>query len=99
MSSISGRLPYRPLRGEPHCLFLAAEVRRRANPAGFLDKCGEDWLIEGVLLPLFLRLGFHRAVQPGAEICCWSTARASGCVSMLPTRRLLRFGIQVRRGN
>jgi len=73
-------------------------VRRRADLAAYLANCSEDELIENVLLPMFRQLGFHRITAAGHKDKALEYGKDIWMRFTIPTRHLLYFGIQVKRG-
>jgi len=86
------------LQANPHRPLTAAEVRRRAELAAFLDVCSEDELIEEVLLPLFRQLGFHRITATGHKDKALEYGKDVWMRYTLPTQHYLYFGIQAKKG-
>ncbi|SDN50960.1 hypothetical protein SAMN04487981_105284 [Streptomyces sp. cf386] len=82
----------------PHRPLSAAEVRRRADLAAYLDKCREDELIEEVLLPLFRQFGFQRITAAGHRDKALEYGKDIWMRYTLPTQHFLYFEIQVKRG-
>lgn len=79
----------------PHRPLTPAEVKRRADLTGYLDKCSEDELIEEILLPLFRHLGYHRITSVGHKDKALEYGKD---VWMLPTQHVIYFGIQAKKG-
>jgi hypothetical protein len=82
----------------PHRPLTAAEMKRRADLAAFLDACSEDELIEEVLLPLFRQLGFHRITAAGHKEKALEYGKDIWMRYTLPTQHYLYFGIQAKKG-
>jgi hypothetical protein len=86
------------LQVNPHRPLTPAETERRANLATYLDTCSEDQLIEGVLLPLFRQLGFHRITAAGHKDKALEYGKDIWMRYTLPTQHQLYFGIQAKKG-
>lgn len=86
------------LQANPHRPLSAAEVKRRADLAAYLDTCSEDELIEEVLLPLFRQLGFHRITAAGHKDKALEYGKDIWMRYTLPTQHVLYFGIQAKKG-
>ncbi len=82
--------PHRPLSSE--------EITRRKHLSDYLDRCSEDELIEGVLLPLFRNLGFRRITAAGHKDKALEYGKDIWMKYTLPTGHVLYFGIQVKKG-
>ena len=82
----------------PHRPFTPKEIERRGQLIGYLDKCSEDELIEGVLLPLFRQLGFYRITAAGHNDKALEYGKDIWMRYVLPTQHVLYFGIQVKKG-
>ena len=78
----------------PHRPFTPAEVKRREQLVGYLDKCSEDELIEEVLLPLFRQLGFHRITAAGHKDKALEHGKDIWVRFTLPTQHVIYFGVQ-----
>jgi hypothetical protein len=85
------------LEANPHRPLSAAEVKRRADLAAYLDGCSEDNLIEEVLLPLFRQLGFHRITAAGHMDKALEYGKDIWMRYTLPTQHVLYFGVQAKR--
>ncbi|GJM01744.1 MAG: hypothetical protein DHS20C08_02450 [Rhodomicrobium sp.] len=83
---------------EPHRPFTSDEVLRRYKLSDYLNKCSEDELIEGVLLPLFRQLGFHRITATGHKDKALEYGKDIWMRYSLPTQHILYFGLQVKKG-
>jgi hypothetical protein len=81
----------------PHRPFSQDELERRERLAAYLDKASEDELIEGVLLPLFRQLGFHRITAAGHKDKQLEYGKDIWMRYTLPTQHLLYFGLQAKR--
>ncbi|SFB04107.1 hypothetical protein SAMN04515620_11429 [Collimonas sp. OK607] len=86
------------IAANPHRPFSAAELKRRDRLNTYLDSSSEDTLIAEVLLPLFRQLGFHRVTAAGHEDKALEYGKDIWMKYTLPTRHLLYFGIQVKKG-
>jgi hypothetical protein len=86
------------LEANPHRPLAAAEVKRRHQLAAYLDRCSEDELIEGVLLPLFRQLGFHRITAARHKDKALEYGKDIWMRYTLPTQHILYFGIQAKKG-
>ena len=64
----------------------------------FLDGASEDELIEEVLLPLFRQLGFHRITAAGHRDKALEYGKDVWMKHTLPTRHVLYFGLQAKKG-
>lgn len=82
--------PHRPLSNE--------ELERRDALSAFLDQASEDELIEGVLVPLFRHLGFHRVTPTGHTDRALEYGKDLWMKFTLPTQHVLYFGIQAKKG-
>lgn len=82
----------------PHRPFSPAEQERRDKLAAYLDGASEDELIEGILLPLFRQLGFHRITPAGHKDKALEYGKDVWMRLTLPTQHRLYFGIQAKRG-
>lgn len=82
----------------PHRPFTPDEMRKRDALASFLDRCSEDDLIEQILLPLFRQLGFHRITAAGHKDKALEYGKDVWMRYILPTRHVLYFGLQVKKG-
>jgi hypothetical protein len=82
----------------PHRPFTRKEIERRDNLSKYLDKCSEDELIEEILLPLFRQLGYHRVTAVGHKDKSLEYGKDLWMRYVLPTRHVLYFGIQVKKG-
>lgn len=82
----------------PHRPFSAAEQKRREQLSRYLDKASEDDLIEGMLLPLFRQLGFHRITAAGHKDKALEYGKDIWMRHTLPTQHILYFGLQVKKG-
>lgn len=82
----------------PHRPLTPAEQERRTLLAAYLDRCTEDELIEGVLLPLFRQLGFHRVSAAGHRDKALEYGKDVWMRYRLPTQHYLYFGVQAKRG-
>ncbi|GAA2084711.1 hypothetical protein GCM10009801_46040 [Streptomyces albiaxialis] len=82
----------------PHRPFSAAEMERREQLLVYLQACTEDELIEEVLLPLFRQLGFHRITAAGHKDKSLEYGKDVWMKYVLPTRHVLYFGIQAKKG-
>jgi hypothetical protein len=82
----------------PHRPFTPAEIKRREQLIGYLDKCSEDELIEEVLLPLFRQLGYHRITASGHKDKTLEYGKDVWMRFVLPTQHVLYFGIQAKKG-
>lgn len=83
---------------DPHRPFTAAEQVRRDALAAYLDKCSEDDLIGKVLLPMLRQLGFERITAAGHKDKALEYGKDVWMRYTLPTRHILYFGIQVKKG-
>jgi len=82
----------------PHRPLSKAETEKRAKLSSYLDSCSEDELIEGILLPMFRQLGFHRITAAGHKDKALEYGKDVWMRFTLPTEHRLYFGIQVKRG-
>jgi hypothetical protein len=82
----------------PHRPFSAAEIERRDRLLQYLDNASEDELIEQVLLPLFRQLGFQRITASGHKDKALEYGKDIWMKYTLPTRHVLYFGVQVKKG-
>jgi hypothetical protein len=82
----------------PHRPFSKAEIDRRERLIVYLDQASEDELIEEVLLPLFRQLGFQRITAAGHNDKALEYGKDLWMKYTLPTRHVLYFGIQVKKG-
>ncbi len=82
----------------PHRPFTPHEVTRRSQLERHLDECSEDDLIEGVLLPLFRQLGFHRISAAGHKDKALEYGKDVWMRFTLPTQHVLYFGLQAKLG-
>lgn len=83
---------------DPHRPFTAAEQERRDMLAAYLDRCSEDDLIENVLLTLLRQLGFERITAAGHKDKALEYGKDVWMRFILPTRHVLYFGIQAKKG-
>jgi hypothetical protein len=83
---------------DPHRPFTPAEQQRRDKLVTYLDRCSEDQLIEEVLLPLFRQLGFERITATGHKDKALEYGKDVWMRYILPTRHVLYFGIQAKKG-
>lgn len=83
---------------DPHRPFTKTELERREKLAAYLDKCSEDELIGEVLLPLFRQLGFQRVTAAGHKDKALEYGKDVWMRYTLPTRHVLYFGIQAKKG-
>lgn len=86
------------LAADPHRPFSKAEQERRQLLSAYLDRCSEDDLIEEVLLPLFRQLGYHRITAAGHKDKALEYGKDIWMRYTLPTRHILYFGIQAKKG-
>jgi hypothetical protein len=86
------------LAANPHRPFSEAELLRRTQLAGYLDRATEDDLIQEILLPLFRQLGFHRVTAPGHKDKALEYGKDVWMRHVLPTQHVLYFGIQAKKG-
>lgn len=82
----------------PHRPFTPNEIKRRAQLSDYLDTCSEDELIEGVLLPLFRQLGYHRITSAGHKDKALEYGKDVWMRFVLPTQHVLYFGLQAKKG-
>ena len=82
----------------PHRPFTPKEIERRQQLIEYLDKCSEDELIEEVLFPLFLQLGYHRITPAGHKDKALEYGKDIWMRYILPTQDVLYFGVQVQKG-
>lgn len=82
----------------PHRPFTPKEMARRERLIVYLDGCSEDDLIEFVLLPMFRQLGFHRISATGHKDKALEYGKDIWMRYVLPTRHVLYFGVQVKKG-
>ena len=82
----------------PHRPFTPKEMERREVLSAYLNRCSEDELIEGVLLPLFRQLGFHRIQAAGHKDKALEYGKDIWMRYVLPTQHVLYFGIQAKKG-
>jgi len=82
----------------PHRPFSVAEVKKREQLTGYLDKCSEDDFISDILLPLFRQLGFHRVTAAGHKDKALEYGKDIWMKFSLPTQHMLYFGLQVKKG-
>lgn len=82
----------------PHRPFSPEELERRRQMIGYLDNASEDELTEEVLLPLFRQLGFQRITAAGHRDKALEYGKDVWMKFVLPTRNVLYFGIQVKKG-
>lgn len=86
------------LQPNPHRPFSAVELRKREQLSVYLDSASEDDLIEQVLIPMFRSLGFERITPSGHQDKALEYGKDVWMRFTLPTRHILYFGIQVKRG-
>lgn len=86
------------ITNNPHRPFTPQEVMRRCLLTDYLEACSEDELIEGVLLPLFRQLGFHRVSATGHKDKSLEYGKDIWMRYTLPTQHVLYFGIQAKKG-
>lgn len=82
----------------PHRPFTPDEIKRREQLGSYLDVCSEDELIEGVLVPLFRQLGYHRITSVGHKDKALEYGKDIWMRFVLPTQHVLYFGLQVKKG-
>jgi hypothetical protein len=82
----------------PHRPFSASELKRRAQRLAYIAAISEDELIEEVLLPLCRQLGFHRVTAAGHKDKALEYGKDIWMKHTLPTRHVLYFGIQAKKG-
>lgn len=82
----------------PHRPLTPSELQRKIQLIAYLDKCGEDELIEEVLLPLFRQLGFHRVTAVGHKDKALEYGKDVWMKYTLPTLHVLYFGVQAKKG-
>lgn len=82
----------------PHRPLTAAETDKKNHLIAYLDQCSEDDLIEHVLLPLFRQLGFTRITSVGHKDKALEYGKDIWMKFVLPTRHVIYFGIQVKKG-
>lgn len=82
----------------PHRPMTPAEILRKEQINEYLNRCTEDELIEGILLPLFRQLGFHRITAAGHKDKSLEYGKDIWMKYTLPTLHVIYFGIQVKRG-
>ncbi len=82
----------------PHRPFSALEIKRREQLLAYIETITEDVLIEEVLLPLFRQLGFHRVTAAGHKDKALEYGKDIWMKYTLPTRHILYFGIQAKKG-
>ncbi|HEX5127828.1 MAG TPA: hypothetical protein VFW00_13870, partial [Rhodocyclaceae bacterium] len=82
----------------PHRPFTPNEIKRRTQLNDYLDTCSEDELIEGVLLPLFRQLGYHRITSAGHKDKALEYGKDVWMRYVLPTQHVLYFGLQAKKG-
>lgn len=82
----------------PHRPLTPAEQQRKDRLTVYLETCSEDELIEGVLLPLFRQLGFHRITASGHTDKALEYGKDIWMKFTLPTLHALYFGIQAKTG-
>jgi hypothetical protein len=82
----------------PHRAFSEAEAKKRQQLAAYLDDASEDALIEQLLLPLFRHLGFERVTAAGHTDKALEYGKDLWMKFTLPTRHLLYFGLQAKKG-
>ena len=92
-----GQLSGMPLP-DPHRVFSAVEEKKKRHLAAFLERSSEDDLISHILLPLFRQLGFHRITFAGHTDKALEYGKDIWMRYTLPTRHILYFGIQVKKG-
>jgi hypothetical protein len=86
------------LQPNPHRPLSAAEIEKRDRLSAYLDSASEDELIEEVLLPMFRSLGFERITASGHRDKALEYGKDVWMRFTLPTRHILYFGIQAKRG-
>ena len=74
------------------------EQDSRQQLTRFLDTSSEDEIIEKLLLPLFRHLGFLRITAAGHKDKLLEYGKDMWMKYQLPTRHILYFGIQVKKG-
>ena len=82
----------------PHRPFSPAETKKREQLTVYLNNSSEDELIEQVLYPLFRQLGFHRVSVTGHKDKTLEYGKDIWMRFTLPTRHVLYFGIQAKKG-
>jgi hypothetical protein len=73
------------------------ETERREKLAAFLDSASEDELTEKMLVPFFLRLGFHRVSVTGHKEKILEFGRDLWTKLQLPTGHWIYFCAQIKR--
>jgi hypothetical protein len=86
------------LQPNPHRPLSAAEIEKRDRLNAYLDLASEDELIADVLLPMFRSLGFERITASGHRDKALEYGKDVWMRFTLPTRHILYFGIQAKRG-
>jgi hypothetical protein len=86
------------LQPNPHRPLSAAEIEKRERLSAYLDSASEDELIEDVLIPMFRSLGFERITASGHQDKALEYGKDVWMRFTLPTRHILYFGIQAKRG-
>lgn len=86
------------LSSNPHRPLSVEEVKRKEELIAYLDQCGEDDLIENILMPLFRQLGFQRITATGHKDKALEYGKDIWMRYVLPTQHVLYFGIQVKKG-
>ena len=86
------------LQPNPHRPFSAAEIQKRERLSAYLDSASEDELIEEVLMPMFRNLGFERIMASGHQDKALEYGKDVWMRFTLPTRHILYFGVQAKRG-
>jgi hypothetical protein len=86
------------LQASPHRVFTRAELKRREELTAYLDSASEDEMIENVLLPMFRALGFERITAAGHSDKALEYGNDIWMRYTLPTRHILYFGVQAKRG-
>jgi hypothetical protein len=86
------------LQPNPHRPLSAAEIEKRDRLDAYLDSASEDELIEEILLPMFRSLGFERITASGHHDKALEYGKDVWMRFTLPTRHILYFGIQAKRG-
>lgn len=76
----------------------AEELAQRARVEAFLDSASEDEFTEKLLVPLFLRFGFHRVTPAGHKEKALEYGKDLWMKLQLPTAHWLYFCAQVKRG-
>lgn len=86
------------LQPNPHRPFSLAELEKRDQLSTYLDSATEDELIEEILIPMFRNLGFERITASGHQDKALEYGKDVWMRFTLPTRHILYFGIQAKRG-